>query len=182
MAHMEVVGDEDDDGMDGAVLGSVMGQGGRRRLYRLPPRPSWRAGELAPGVQHPDEGMVPLAMVPQAGSPPGTFTATLPSITWQGQLQKPYRAERILATTVRTGTSAVGRCLGQIFVGVDFQGAVVAGFDLELLGAPTAFGTRMTLLQAPPGVLIQVLTTLSIGLTSTDTIYLFLGFLGRIIH
>src|SRR6516225_2227630 len=82
--------------------------GGHPRHMQIPDRPEWRA-QMAPGVIMPDEGMVPLPMAPLANN--GFFSATFPQITFQGQLQKPFRAERLLVSTVRTGPSAVGRLL-----------------------------------------------------------------------
>ncbi len=182
--HMEVVGDVLGD-VDGDVLGEeVVGRRGGRYL-KLMGKPSWRAGQLAPGVMAPDEGMVPLTMTAQSGAGvggTGTFTSTLASINWLGRMQKPYRAERFLISVVRTGATAVGRLIGQFFVGVDLQQATITGFDLELLGAATAFGTRMTLVQAPPGVEITIQVTLTSALTSPDTILAFMGFMGRVIH
>lgn len=143
-------------------------------------RPSWRDGQAAPGVMLPDEGMVPLGMTPDNGT--GTFAAPATKITWLGQLQKPYRAERLLVSVVRTGATAVGRLLGQFFVGVDLNMATIQGVDIESIGSPTAFGTRMTLLQAPPGVIISVPVTLSSALTAPDTIFASIMWTGRIIH
>lgn len=143
-------------------------------------RPDWREGELAPGVMKPDEGMVPLGMTPSAGN--GSFSATVTNITWTGQLQKPYRAERLLVSTVRTGTTATGRLLGQFFVGVDLNMGTIQGVDIEVLGATGGFGVRMTLLQAPPGVIISIPVVLSNGLTSPDTIFASVQWLGRIVH
>ena len=88
----------------------VVGRGRRTRKLAIPSRPQWR-NQLAPGVIQPDEGLVPLALAGQAGSPAGFFSATVPTITFQVQLQKPFRAGRLLASTVRTGVSAVGRIL-----------------------------------------------------------------------
>lgn len=174
----DVLGDMDGD-VDGEVIGAVTSKG---KLLRLPPKPGWRSGQLAPGVMSPQEGLIPLPMTAQAGSPPGTFVATLSAITFQGQLQKPFRGERVLVSVVRTGATAVGRLLTQIFVGTDLQQAEVTGFDIELIGVATAFGTRLTLMQAPPGVLIRMLITLSAGLTAPDTIFASMLVLGRVIH
>lgn len=180
---MEVVGD-----VLGDIEGDVLGEAprhhhqGRRLMLR---RPHWRDGQLAPGVMAPDEGMVPMTLTAQSGQGTGgtgTFTSVLSAINWLGRMQKPYRAERFLVSVVRTGTTATGRLLGQFFVGVDLQQAAILGFDLELLGAATAFGTRMTLVQAPPGVEITIQVVLSNGLTNPDTILAFMGFMGRIIH
>jgi len=190
MRQFDVVGDE--------IMGEIMGydeEGNMvvgaapapraaapaHRVMKIAPKPQWRA-QLAPGVIQPDEGMVPLTLLGQAGSPPGTFSATIPSITFQGQLQKPYRAERLLVSTVRTGTSAVGRLITTPFVGTDLQMADINGFDAELVGQPGSFGTRLTLKAAEPGVLIRLVTNLSVVLAGTDTIQANFTFLGRIIH
>lgn len=205
MAHFDVVGDDlDGDDLDGDVMGDVMGDDdvvgvvrrNRRtgqmkviktapsrqpRAMQVPQKPQWR-NQLAPGVIQPDEGMIPLPMAAQAGSPPGTFTATLPQITFQGQLQKPFRAERLLVSVVRVGTTAIGRLLGVVYVGTDLQQAEIAGWDIELVGQANSFGTRLTCKAAEPGVLIRVVVTLSVGITGTDTIQANLLFLGRVIH
>lgn len=192
MAHFDVVGYDVDGNeiTEGDVMGDVMGDEygvvGRarrpqRRVARLPPKPAWR-NQLAPGVVQPDEGLVPLALAGQSGSPAGTFSATVPSITFQGQLQKPYRPERLLCSVVRTGTSAVGRLLTVLYVGTDLQQAEITGWDAELIGQANAFGTRLTCKAAEPGVFVRAVVTLSSGLTGTDTIYANLTFLGRVIH
>lgn len=182
--HFEVVGavlgDDDDDDV-GAAPALMNPRGRPQRIHlALPAKADWRRGELAPGVNAPDEGLVPLPLTPQTNG--GTFTAAVNTITFQGQLQKPYRAERLLVSTVRTGASAVGRLLGQFFVGTDLQQAEIQGLDLELVGATTAFGTRLTLVQAPPGVLIRIPVVLSSALAGTDTIFASMMFLGRWIH
>lgn len=146
-------------------------------------KPSWRQDQLAPGVQRPDEGMVPLPLVGQAGATPGLFAVGLSQITFQGQLQKPYRAERLLTSTVRNTATAVGRLLGVLYVGTDLQQAEIAGWDIELIGQPGSFGTRLTCQAAEPGVMIRLVVTCSPALSvSGDTIQANVMFLGRIIH
>jgi hypothetical protein len=155
----------------------VVGQRGRRGVSRVQvQRPNWRNGQLAPGVIAPDQGMLPLPM--------GNFTFNLSNqiFTFQGQLQKPFRGERLLVTTVRTGTTAVGRLLGQIFVGTDLSALDIAPLDLEQIGAPGAFGVRLTMKPAQPGVFIRIVTTLSSALTTTDTIFASVQLLGRNVH
>ena len=205
--HFEVIGD-DDDGVSGDVMGDVMGYAGPMGDYegsaqvvgytddgypmvvhgrgraRRPrgssqvqvQRPGWRSGQLAPGVIAPDQGLLPLPM--------GNFTFALAAQTntFSGQLQKPFRGERLLVTTVRTGTSAVGRLLGQIFVGTDLSALDIAPVDLEQLGASNAFGVRLTMKPAQPGVFIRIVTVLSSALTTTDTIFTSMQLLGRNIH
>jgi hypothetical protein len=181
----EVVGYDDDDEVDGVhLLGVAAPHAGPRHLggrtMRLAPKPSWREGEMAPGVQAHDEGMIPLPMTPLQNG--GVFAAAVGTITWQGQLQKPYRAERLIVSVQRTGATATGLILGQIFVGTDLQLADIQGIDLETLGAPTAFGTRLTLHQAPPGVLIRVIVNISSVPAGADTVFVAMYWLGRVIH
>lgn len=194
MSHFDVVGDD----IEGDVMGDgyevvgydadgtpIVGAPRRRlparRAVALPSKPGWRR-QLAPGVPAPDEGLVPLALTGLSGSPAGTFSATLSQITFQGQLQKPFRPERLLVSTVRTGASSTGRLLTQLYVGTDLQQGDVTGFDAELVGAAQAFGTRLTCVAAEPGVLIRAIVTLSGALAGTDTIFANFTFLGRIVR
>jgi hypothetical protein len=188
MALAEVVGwDEHGQPIVGEIMGDmdgeVMGAGRHRsRHMRIPAKPSWR-NQLAPGVIQPDEGMVPLALTPQAGSPPGTFTSTLSAITWIGRLQKPYRPERLIVTVSRQGADAIGRLLGQLYVGTDLQQATIQGWDIEAIGSNTAFGTRLTCHQAEPGVEISLIVNLSTAMTVTSSfIFASVQFLGRVVH
>lgn len=183
-ADGELMGDLDGD-LDGDVMGhmDVVGAARRKRAQMrqlsVPPKPGWRK-QLAPGVIQPDEGMVPLPLTPQSAN--GVFAAGGTSIIFQGQLQKPYRPERLLVSVVRTGASATGRILGQLFVGTDLQQADIQGFDLELIGAPTAFGTRLTSKAAEPGVLIRIIATPTAFPTGSDTISVNIMFTGRVVH
>lgn len=193
MRHFETAGDDE---IDGDVMGDVMGgqmevvgyddegypivvgaRARRRGVSRVQvQRPNWRNGQLAPGVIAPDQGMLPLPM--------GNFTFALAAqtFTFQGQLQKPFRGERLLVTTVRTGASAVSRLLGQIFVGTDLSALDIAPVDLEQIGAPGAFGVRLTMKPAQPGVFIRIVTTLSSPLAGADTIFASVQLLGRNVH
>lgn len=186
----------DGDELDGDVMGDVMGElegeeldgmdvvgAARRRrakrLIRANKRPGWRR-QLAPGVIQPDEGMVPLPLQPLANG--GIFNSSLSTITFQGQLQKPFRGERLLVSTVRTGTTAIGRLLTQFFIGTDLMQADIQGWDAELIGNPNSFGTRLTMKAAEPGVLIRAIVTLSNNAAGTDTIFANFTLLGRIVH
>lgn len=204
--RFEVIGNDED--VNGDVMGDVMGYAGPMGDYeggaqvvgysdegypivvhgksgRARPRgtsqvqvqrPGWRGGQLAPGVIAPDQGLLPLPM--------GNFTFALAAQTntFSGQLQKPFRGERLLVTTVRTGTTAVGRLLGQIFVGTDLSALDIAPVDIEQLGASNAFGVRLTMKPAQPGVFIRIVTALSSALTGSDTIFTSVQLLGRNIH
>lgn len=196
--RFQVIGDDADDDVQGDVMGDVMGYGsgvqvvgyddngdaivvGRRKRSRRHPqvqltRPEWRESQLAPGVIAPDQGLLPLPM--------GSFTFALAAQTntFQGQIQKPFRGERLLVSTVRTGTTAVGRLMGQIFVGSDLAALDVPAVDLEQIGSPQAFGVRLTMKPAQPGVFIRIVTSLSSALTTTDTIFCTITLLGRLVH
>ncbi len=197
--HFEVIGNED---VDGDVMGDVMGYGGPgpgqsaqvvgyddngypvvvgraarpAAAHVAVHKPAWRGGQLAPGVIAPDQGLLTLPM----GT--FTFTASAQTNTFQGQTQKPFRGERWLSRVVRTGTSATGTILAQIFVGTDLSQLDVQPVDLESLSNPAAFGVRLTMKPAQPGVFIRAVTTLGTVLTSSDTIQVTLQLLGRNIH
>jgi hypothetical protein len=142
-------------------------------------KPGWRAGQLAPGVIAPDQGLLPL---PMPGRPSNTFDSTITSITFEGQIQKPFRGERLLVRVVRTGVTAVGILQSQLFVGTDLQQLDVQGFDAESVGDPAAFGVRLTMKPAQPGVFIRLVTVLSSALVAPDTIFVSCTILGRNVH
>lgn len=203
--HFEVIGEDEDDGVQGDVMGDVMGYAGpmgdyegnsavvgyddqgypivvgaKNRRRRGPTvhltKPGWRSSQLAPGVIAPDQGLLPLPL----GNV--TFALAQQTFTFQGQVQKPFRGERLLVTTVRTGASATGRLLGQIFVGSDLAALDVPPVDLEQIGSPQAFGVRLTMKPAQPGVFIRIVTALSSALAGTDTIFATIQLLGRNVH
>lgn len=154
----------------------------RPHMMPLPPTADWRGHEVAHGVNAPDTGMFPLPLSGEGGT--NTFSATVTGITFKGSLQKPYRGERLIFIVTRIGASATNiRVQGQIFVGTDLQQGELGLLDLESLGAVTAFGTRLTLSPANPGVFIRLQTQLVGGLlTGTDTILVNTYFLGQVIH
>jgi hypothetical protein len=202
---MDVVGDdvlgedlegEDLEGEEEVIVGAVAvnPRTGRRRMIhrralgakkggptlQLPPKPNWRKNEVAPGVQAPMEGMVPLPLI---GTPSSTFAVAVPTITFVGQVQEPFRPERLLVSVVRTGTSAqTPRILGQLFVGTKLQQAQIAPFDIELFGTANAFGVRLTCTQLVPGVFVNLQCSLSAAVTGSDTIFVNANFLGRVIQ
>lgn len=165
----QVVG-YDDAGYPIVVGARRRGKGGRRIAVH---KPEWRNSQLAPGVIAPDEGMETLPM--------GNFTYALATQTntFQGQVQKPFRGERWLIRVVRTGTTATGVILAQLFAGTDLAQLDVAPIDLESLADPNAFGTRLTHKPIQPGVFMRAITTLSNAVTGSDTIFCSLQLLGR---
>jgi hypothetical protein len=195
--QFQVVGDVmgyDDDGVSGDVMGEeveVVGYdqydnpivvGARRRGRRgggaaiRVRKPEWRQRQLAPGVQAPDEGLETLPM----GN--FTFTATALTNTYQGQVQKPFQGERWLIRVVRTGTTATGIILAQLFAGTDLAMLDVTPVDLESLARPDAFGVRNSMKPVQPGVYMRAVASLSTAVTGTDTIQTSLQLLGKLVH
>jgi len=140
-------------------------------------KPNWRRGQVAPGVQAPDEGLVPITFEPQEGP---QFTATLNYIQFTAKTQVPFRGERLLVDVVRSGTSAAApRLIGQMFMGIGLQQANIKGFDIETVGRSDAFGVRMAMQPIEPGVDGNILLRLSANLTTTDTITVSITVMGR---
>lgn len=167
----QVVG-VDDNGYP-IVVGRARPRGARGRPVVQLQRPNWRQSVLAPGVNAPDEGMETLPM--------GNFTYTLAAQTntFSGQVQVPFRGERWLIRVVRTGASATGVILAQLFMGKDLAQLDVAPIDLESLANPGSFGTRLTHKPVQPGVFIRAVTSLSAALAGADTIFVSLQLIGR---
>lgn len=172
----DVMGEDDDDDIVVGRAARRKKKGASLRLNKAP----WRNSQLAPGVIAPDQGLLPLPMRGMTNN--GTFSLAVPAITFEGQIQKPFRGERLLVSTVRTGTSAVGRLIGQLFVGTDMQQGDVQGFDIEQVGDPRAFGVRLTMKPATPGVFIRIQVVLNFPLAGADTIITTVTLLGRIIQ
>lgn len=150
----------------------------RGRAMRLPPKAPWRQTQLAPGVQAPGEGLIPLPLVPETAA--GVFAAATTAINFSARPQKPYHPERLLATVRRSGAAAIIIYCDTMFVGTDLQTAEVGSFDIENFG-PTAFGVRLSLKPAEPGVLIRLACRASAAPAGADTLTVGLMFLGRYI-
>lgn len=175
----DVMGDDDDDDDDDVVAGRRSRRRKKGKTMVAVQRAGWRDGQLAPGVQTPQTGLLPL---PLSGPVTNTFALAVQAITFQGVMQKPFRGERLLVDVVRTGTTATGRLLGQLFVGTDLQQADLAGLDLQQIGQSNAFGVRLTMTAAQPGVWIRIPTVLSNAIAGTDTIFVTMQLLGQITH
>lgn len=150
-----------------------------QRLLALPPRPAWRR-ELAPGVPAPAEGLEPLPLTPSANA--GVFDAVTPAITWEARPQAPFRAERLLVAVRRSAGAAATQVLGQgIFIGRELQLLELGNFDLEFF-SQTAFGVRLKLAQAQPGVLIRIPAITNVPVPVGEFVSATLMFLGRSIR
>lgn len=168
-----------DDNGEAIIVGAPRRRALRRagtRGVAVVKKPAWRQTQMAPGVIAPDQGLWPL---PLTGVPSDTFALATQAITFQGQVQKPFRGERLLVSTVRTGPTAVGIIRGQLFVGTDLNQLDTPPFDIEQLGAPNAFGVRMAMKPCQPGVFIRIVCTLSAAIAGADTIFCSVTILGR---
>jgi hypothetical protein len=143
-------------------------------------KPAWRGNQLAPGVNAPREGMEPLPLVPDVNN--GVFTSTVGLITFRARPQRPFRGERLLATVLRSGASTAGvaAVTTGVFVGTDLQQLQIGNYNLEFF-APTAFGVRLDLQAAEPGIDISIGTTVTPAATisGSDFISVQLLLLGR---
>lgn len=186
----DVYGYEDVDGDDDATDGEeyvTVGRARKRRkrkpgtMIQIPPRPQWRR-QIAPGVPMPGQGLQPLPLRPNLNA--GVFTSAVPAIQFTARPQAPFHPERLLASVRRTGALAAGTIIeGQnIFVGRDLQLVELGPFDVEFF-SPTAFGVRLQLDAAQPGVLISIdCSTLGPALGVGDSLAVSLMFLGRSIR
>lgn len=134
--------------------------------------PPWRP-MMAPGSPPLGEGHVPMPLNPEAfnGSWSGTGGAGAPAgttITFSARPQKPFKTTRLLVRGTKSGSTAVGNLVGQVFVGTDLQAGELGFIDLETLGAGGSFDTWVSFKQAEPGVWIRVQATLTAFPTGTD--------------
>jgi hypothetical protein len=148
-------------------------------------RPPWRDMN-APGSPPLGEGHVPMPLTPETfngtwgtgvgGAAPGVV------ITFSARPQKPYKTTRLLVSGTKVGSSAVGRLVGQTFVGTDLQQGELGFMDLETMGAGGSFDTWVSFKQAEPGVWIRVQATLTAFPTGNDyEVYTVTG-MGHYLH
>jgi hypothetical protein len=187
-----VMGDVDGEmegDVDGYVMGDdVVGRGHRGHMVRLPAAPAWRKRSAAPGVPMPGQGLEPLPLRAQTSG--GTWTATNPTerIVYTGRSQRPFRAERLLVGVGRFQDTTAGVPQNRIvtdtlFFGTNLGQLQRGDIDIELLGAPTAFGVRMQQVDVMPGVDIEMpISLLGTALTGTQSIVVTVIWLGRSIQ
>jgi len=179
----DLMGEDDFEvtGEDGADMGAIRlarAAQSRGRTLQLPPRAAWRS-QLAPGVPMPRETMEPLPLAPQSNN--GVFSAGVGQITFSARPQRPFRGERIVTTIFRNGPTATATPIfsGGIVVGTQVQSVEIGNLPLEIF-APNAFGVRLNLAAADPGVLISGNVQLfGTPLVAPDTIGVTVTILGR---
>jgi len=146
--------------------------------------PPWRP-MMAPGSPPLGEGHVPMPLNPEtfggtwggaAGAPAGT------TITFSARPQKPFKATRVLISATKSGPTAIGRLVGQTFVGTDLQQGELGNVDLESLGAGGSFDTWISFKQAEPGVWLRVQGTLTAFPTAPDFETYIVTAIGHYLH
>jgi hypothetical protein len=148
--------------------------------------PPWRP-MMAPGSPPLGEGHVPIPLNPETftgtwgntaggGAPAGT------TITFSARPQKPYKPARLLVSPTKSGTTAIGRLIGQVFVGTDLQQGELGNIDLETIGAGGSFDTWVSFKQLEPGVWFRVQATLTAFPTGTDFETYILSAMGHYLH
>jgi hypothetical protein len=146
-------------------------------------QPPWRP-MMAPGSPPLGEGHVPMPLNPETFG--GTWGAggagAGVTITFSARPQKPYKTSRLLITGTKSGPSAIGRLVGQLFVGTDLQQGELGNIDLESLGAGGSFDTWVSLKQAEPGVWIRVQGTLTAFPTAPDFETFTITAIGHYLH
>lgn len=145
--------------------------------------PPWRP-MLAPGSPPLGEGHVPLPLNPETfGGQWGNGQAGVgATIIFSARPQKPFKVARLVVRGTKSGNTAIGNLIGQIFVGTDLQQGELGNIDLESIGAATAFDTWLSLKQAEPGVWIRVQATLTAFPTNTDFEVYTISAIGHYLH
>jgi hypothetical protein len=149
--------------------------------------PPWR-NMNAPGSPPLGEGHVFMPLNAEtfngtwgAGATPAGAAAGA-TITFTGRPQKPFKATRVIVRGTKSGATAVGNLIGQVFVGTDLQQGDLGNVDLESIGAATAFDTWVSWKQAEPGVAIKIQATLTAFPTGTDFELYTITVVGHYLH
>jgi hypothetical protein len=176
--EFSVVGEEGGEEVGAARLArpSLRALPGRGRAVTLPRMP-WRT-QVAPGVALPREAMLPLPLRASAGG--GVFTPTLTSIIFSARPQKPFRAERVVAVVSRSVPMAANPVLsgGGLIIGTQPQTAEIGEVPLEVF-APGAFGVRLSMAQAEPGIDIVAQVNIQGTIPAGESIAVSITLLGR---
>lgn len=149
-------------------------------ILRLGPVPAWRQA-VAPGVDIP--GQV-IEQLPFRSDNNGVFQGGLgTSSLFYARPQRAFRGERILATVARSaGAGGVQVVVNPgIFVGTNLIGADLGDTPIEAF-VSNAFGVRMMLSQATPGMEIKIPVELRGTLAVGETITVSLVVFGRTIR
>lgn len=121
--------------------------------------PTWFSNaSQVPGAGAPVDGelMSPLGL---EGSPTDTLTSVVPTVRFIANPQRPFRGERLIISLARSaGATAIGVGIDQFKIGENSQ-LVGDGLVPAESFAPDAFGVRLAMSAAEPGVLIALTLT-----------------------
>jgi hypothetical protein len=146
-------------------------------MLRLPPKPPWRMGEVAPGVWGPQEGEEILPLTPASNS--GVLTSAFGTINYIAEPQRPFKGERLIVNIRRSaGATAVRALAAQFAVGTQPQQVELGNFDLESF-LPNSVGIRMSLTPAQPGMKIQILVVASPAVPVGETVAVSIDIIGK---
>jgi hypothetical protein len=177
-AMYDIIGMDDALGADD-VLGAddILGDDdmlGARRSGRGGWRARLRRG--APGAPPPSEMMMPLGLgqVVFTSSSPTTQTLT-------ASPQLAFRAERLVLTVARSGgAAAIGVSVRDLRIGQRSQLVSAQSIPAEAF-SPSAFGVRLALDPAAPGLTITLDVAVSAAPGGTDTVTVIGALIGRAI-
>jgi len=147
------------------------------RLLRLPPKLPWRQEVVTNGVNAPRDGLWPMPMRPQAND--GVLDDANQQIEFLGTPQKPFRGERLVAVVSKSaGASGINvRVDGGVVVGTTPQLVDFGSLPLEAYQA-NAFGVRLKLDPAAPGIFIRMQVRASSPVPVGETIAVDIQILG----
>lgn len=130
------------------------------------------------GNHVPDEKLHPMPLNPDTNN--GVFTAAVTLITYVARPQKPFRGERLLTIVTRSGASAAAAIpiSEGIFVGVDLQQVQAGNIPIEFW-VVNAFGVRLYMVDANPGIEVRMPVVLTSALAGADTLTALIMILGR---
>lgn len=175
--NFSVVGDD----VVGAAAARAMQRRGQHHAHPAAHLAPWLDTQIAPGVYDPGEGLQVLPLRLDTGASYFVFDSTHSNCEFIGRPQKPFRGERLLFSVRHSSASDAVIVLGTLSVGTEPQQAQVGSFDVEQYGAQ-AFGVRLAMLPASPGIDITMQLQLSGALAGTDTITVTAQILGRMLR
>jgi len=113
----------------------------------------------------------------------GVFDAANQNINFEARPQVPFRGERLIAIIAKSlgATGITIRSTAGIIVGTTPQVADVGSFSLEAYQS-NAFGVRLMLNQATPGMTIKIFASASSPIPVGEQITVDLQILGRVIR
>lgn len=176
------IGEEDD------VVGAITRSGAVRRIripapgrgmnvMRVPAKPNWRRGAVAPGVWGPRENRELLPITPEQNG--GQFTSAVPFIRFRARPQRPFLPRRLITTIFRSAGAGAATVEGVgIIIGTQVNLVEISNFDLSIF-AGNNFGVGLKLIPCGPGIDVQIPAQLAgAALPPGESITVSMAFIG----